>query len=174
MDELQTKGCKINMNKTPQAELKACPFEVNEGAMVRFYNKKKTDDQTGCWNWMGAIQSNGYGNFYFAGNNILAHRFSYEAHKGRIPGDLTINHKCKNTRCVNPDHLEIMTQYENSMLGDNPMAINARKTVCINGHSLTGNHIKIINRKDGIRRQCRKCAAIYQRRSRERKKQNVR
>lgn len=46
--------------------------------------------------------------------NLYAHRVSYTAHKGQIPGRLTIDHLCRVRNCINPEHLEAVTQKENS------------------------------------------------------------
>jgi len=61
------------------------------------------DNDTGCWNYCGKIQSNGYGN----------HRGYYKKYKGQIPTGLTLDHLCKNKRCVNPKHLEAVSAAEN-------------------------------------------------------------
>jgi hypothetical protein len=65
-----------------------------------------------CWTWMASRHSNGYGQFH-APTTTLAHRFSYEVHKGRVPEGLVIDHLCRNRACVRPSHLEAVTQQVN-------------------------------------------------------------
>jgi hypothetical protein len=76
------------------------------------------DDQgaDGCWLWTGQTDRRGYGRFRTAASN-LAHRFGYEALVGPIPDGLVIDHLCRVTRCVNPHHLEPVTQRENVVRG---------------------------------------------------------
>lgn len=72
------------------------------------------DPVTGCLNWDGALQSEGYGYFSFDGQMYLAHRAAYEAANGPIPDGLLLRHSCDNRRCCNHDHLTPGTDQDNS------------------------------------------------------------
>lgn len=75
--------------------------------------------ESGCWEWLGHIDRNGYGKAYDperpAGRRVdWAHRVSYRHHKGEIPNRHELDHVCENTRCINPDHLEPVTKAEHA------------------------------------------------------------
>ena len=71
-----------------------------------------------CWEWQGSInQRTGYGKKTYCGKDMLAHRWVYEMLLGPITEGMVINHKCSNRRCVNPHHLEIVTQADNCRHG---------------------------------------------------------
>ena len=71
-----------------------------------------------CWEWLGSVNKNtGYGKKQFNGVSVLAHRWVYESLLGSIPKDHVIDHTCSNRRCVNPKHLEVVTQKENCRRG---------------------------------------------------------
>lgn len=72
---------------------------------------------TPCWIWTGAVTSAGYGTLRVDGRLTLAHRHSYELHIGPIPDRHTIDHLCRQTRCVNPAHLDAVTQRVNVRRG---------------------------------------------------------
>jgi hypothetical protein len=75
------------------------------------------DSQSGCWEWQGAISWNGYARIKRNGKLQWAHRWYYEQTKGPIPSGMDLDHLCRNTRCVNPDHLEPVTKAENQRRG---------------------------------------------------------
>ena len=71
------------------------------------------DSATGCWNFRGRPNNDGYCMFVKDGVTHLAHRYFYEKHRGPIPEGMEPDHLCRNRRCMNPDHLEAVTHTEN-------------------------------------------------------------
>jgi len=129
---------------------------TSQSILSRFWDKvEKTNS---CWNWRAGKNSDGYGTFWI-GKTVSAHRFAYQLLIGSIPKDKEIDHLCRNRSCVNPVHMEIVTNKINVLRGISSPAENARKTYCKNGHPF--NEENTINYKDG-RRQCRPCKKEYE------------
>jgi hypothetical protein len=119
--------------------------------LARFDAKvRKTDT---CWQWTGALQTNGYGSFGAGGGStsILAHRFAWERAVGPIPTGLTIDHLCMNTKCVNPAHFEVVTVAENASRKGRSI------THCKRGHELAGANLYVYPNTG--KRGCRICRA---------------
>lgn len=82
-------------------------------AIERFFSKIRIDD-SGCWIWGAYKDPNGYGRFGVGGKTVLAHRYSYNLkHPGMADGKM-LDHRCRNTSCVNPEHLQVATYKENN------------------------------------------------------------
>ncbi len=102
----------------------------NQPTIERFFPKINLVSQEGqrdCWDWDGSLSSNGYGLIWHKGHCVRAHRFIYEyLNKTTIPADKEIDHLCRNHKCVNPKHLELVTRRENIMRGKNPEILRQR------------------------------------------------
>jgi len=92
-----------------------------------------------CWLWTGAKDKDGYGRFRLADKVIYAHAFLI----GKAPNALQWDHLCRAHACINPDHLEAVTQHSNILRGQSPSAKQARQTHCLHGHPLADTNLYI-------------------------------
>ncbi len=122
------------------------------GVDERFWAKVDADGD--CWEWTGYRTAAGYGEFW-RGRPEKAHRVSYELLVGEIPDGLQIDHLCRNRCCVNPDHLEPVTQIINGRRGYGACAQHARQKTCRHGHPFAGPNL-YVRPSDGAR-MCRAC-----------------
>ncbi|TRZ69451.1 MAG: HNH endonuclease [Nitrosopumilaceae archaeon] len=130
----------------------------------RFWSKVNITPS--CWTWK-ASHRHGYSQFSIGNKHIDGHIFSYELFEGKIPKGLVIDHLCRNKGCVNPAHLQLTTIQNNVLRGISVPAINARKLLCNEGHSLHP-------RKESSRPQGRRyCKICHNRGQRQRKIQLV-
>jgi len=133
---------------------------------VRFWDKIKITDS--CWEWKGRTEY-GYGRIDIDGKQVRVHRLSYELFCNDIPDKLVIDHLCRNRACVNPEHLEVVTNKENILRGMGASAINSRKTHCPKKHPLSGENLYIDSSTGG--RRCLICkrekARLWKRKNKE-------
>jgi hypothetical protein len=111
----------------------------------------------GCWEWQGRLDCHGYAWISRGGRGAkrdAAHRVSYELHIGPIPEGLHIDHLCRNPRCVNPSHLEPVTQAENNRRALPFKKPQPKPTHCPQGHAYAGDNLYV--RPNGVY-NCRAC-----------------
>lgn len=84
--------------------------------------KHRVDPDTGCWLFTGWTNKKGYGMLRPGGGRPMgfAHRVYYERAKGPIPAGMQLDHLCRTPSCVNPDHLEPVTNTVNARRGRKP------------------------------------------------------
>ena len=126
-------------NYKPSQRVLATPYE-------RFIIRVIKNES--CWLWIGYKNPKGYGQF----NKTYAHRFSYEHYIRSIPQGWQIDHLCKNTSCVNPDHLEAVTLEENLRRQH-----EANSIYCLRGHTKIRVNGKL---------RCYDCESIYKKNKR--------
>ncbi len=76
---------------------------------------RKTDAE--CWRWLASLNKAGYGQFNIDNKMKRSHRVTYELLRGPIPEGLVLDHLCRNRWCVNPWHMEAITNVENVRRG---------------------------------------------------------
>jgi len=95
-----------------------------ERTPIEYMKSKTFVDDNSCWVWTGGKVgqskrrgSQPYGTIMIGLKRFRAHRVMYELIMGKIPDGLVLDHICRNTLCINPEHLEPVTNAENVKRG---------------------------------------------------------
>lgn len=112
-----------------------------------------------CWHWTGLRDKLGYGRIARDGKLHIPYRLMYELTVGPIPKGLVMDHLCRVPDCINPKHVEPVTQRTNLLRGVNTLARKqAEQTHCKKGHSLEGARRERHYRgKNGVIHYQRRC-----------------
>lgn len=131
--------------------------------------------ESGCWIWEGDVGNHGYGIVYEGRRSkYLAHRVAWELAFGELPAGMLVCHRCDVSTCVNPLHMFLGTNQDNS---DDKMRkgrwrggvrqARQHQPFCINGHQMSGENLGI----SGAVRWCRECNRAAVRRYKAKLKQ---
>lgn len=124
--------------------------------LEQFWAQVDKNGKQGCWTWLGPKSRKGYGQFSpgsrgrldLSTTTPIAHRIAWELTRGPIPEGLHLDHLCLNKACVNPEHLEPVTNQENMQRA------KGHRTHCRRGHPHAG--FNLVLSATG-RRTCRTC-----------------
>jgi len=98
--------------------------------VTRFLQSIVIEEWDDCWLWGMYVDPGGYGRMGIKGlSPALVHRVSYELFVGPIPEGLHIDHLCGTRKCVNPAHLEAVTQRENNRRANHNWEMRIRPRV---------------------------------------------
>lgn len=118
-----------------------------------------------CWVWGGANgagENGAYGRYVFRGVKHRAHRLAYRDYGNNLADDQVVDHLCRNTLCVRPDHLESVTHAENAQRGRQSLL---NRGECRHGHEVTPDNL-IIRKLSGKRvPACKICLTASQRKT---------
>lgn len=129
--------------------------------MDRFLSKVNKSGE--CWLWTGSIDKYGYGEFWFDGRTQRAHRVSHMLFVGSIPSGLQVDHGCRVRSCVNPAHLEAVTQKINiqrGMAGKASAVKQLAKTHCPKKHEYTEENTRLTKSGHRVCRECERTRAL--------------
>jgi len=144
-------------------------YALTEQQLERFWEfvDKRGPDE--CWLWTGLLHTGGKHNEETYGQYGLfvaraggrgkhrAHRVSYFIAHGSLDSNLMIDHLCRNPQCVNPRHMEEVTNRTNQLRGDGPSGTNALVTHCVRGHLFSEENTWIEMIGGFPHRRCRTC-----------------
>ena len=141
---------------------------ANNISPIKRFLKNLIINKNGCWEWQRHLVT-GYGRFRINYKHTFTHRFIYEYYYGKINNSLVLDHLCRNRKCCNPKHLEVVTQKENINRGLTG-TVHTRKTHCPKGHPYSGDNLYITPNGDN---QCRTCLRTHHHNYNRRKYQYV-
>lgn len=84
----------------------------HETFLYRVY-KKVRPTITGCFEFYGCLNEDGYGRINKNGKLVFVHREIWKEFNGDIPDGMCVCHRCDNPCCINHNHLFLGTHKQN-------------------------------------------------------------
>jgi len=117
------------------------------------------EPNTGCWLWLLGVSRDGYAQVGKA--PWSGHAIASDLRLGPLPSGMERDHICRQRSCVNPDHIQYITDAENIARADYTVNHrNKRKTHCKRGHELSGDNLYLHKRAAGFSRECKTCRGM--------------
>lgn len=156
----------VSMQDYPTAARALDQAYAQEVVGYAYWRERVHVQANGCWVWTGPKTAKGYGRVSLqARPRLMAHRVSYAAHVESLTPGLELHHTCRNTSCVNPEHLLALTRKAHRRIDDVDPA--PTETHCRNGHPYNAENVYHDPRG---RKNCRVCNREAQRRCAARRK----
>lgn len=137
---------------------KPIPTQIPDDVKARFWAKVDVRGPDACWEWLSTKIGKGYGRVRIGGvGQYPAHRIALWLSGAPIATDQVIDYLCRNPSCVNPAHLEAVSNRENTLrgvAGVHRVLERVSVTHCKRGHLMSPDNLR--PRKDGAR-DCRAC-----------------
>ncbi len=136
---------------------------------ARFWSKVIPAGALDCWPWGASRNDGGYGQIMIDGRPHRAHRVAWQLLRGEIPTGLVIDHLCRNRPCVNPWHMDLVTNEVNIERGEFRSSRTPLKTHCPSGHTYAGENVRIAKAGYRVCRSCERAqslAGYYRRKAR--------
>lgn len=89
---------------------------INQESIIeRILRQTNKFEDNGCWVWTGRVsgRKNGYPQISVGGKQTMVHRIVFEELIRLLKPGETIDHLCRNSHCINPDHLEAISLRDN-------------------------------------------------------------
>lgn len=144
---------KLDIFPLKMLETRMAKASVGLTLKERILRLTKVNEYTSCWEWQGRRTRDGYGSIKYDGSMRGAHRVAWITWRGD-PGDMQVDHTCRNRSCCNPNHLRLMTKAQNLATRVWPP-----KTHCSQGHEYTEENTSVRKYKNGRPdgKRCRTC-----------------
>ena len=124
--------------------------------LKNYIEERITIDKNGCWIWKNKPHKFGYSYGSINKKSWRIHRLSYIVFKAKIPKNKVIDHLCRVRNCVNPEHLEAVSQKENLNRGNS----KGKRKTCKNGHKFTKESTYFYKKGRYNCKYCRICRNI--------------